>query len=290
MAFVTINGLQLLVATGTSTLSNVSIGTGKKRAFDGTLGQMRRGVKREWSLTTAPDTQNNVYALRQMLNDTIPAQQLSGDHWQLDNQATHWDGTNAWSDQGASAITLTNSAAFAQTGGKWSTGGKISLSTATSNAAFTGYSPSTGWIAVFWHMETSTWHAYLVFFSGSALAVYKDGSYLGSSLPTWMTSSYSPNILNFSGTSGDATAAVCDVALYPFCPSSATTVATWAAAFYAVQSAQQWPTGGYLVLGGDLGTANVVAVAASSRVFPCALPNDIFRDNNEVLDFVLKEA
>jgi hypothetical protein len=283
VALLTLQGVEFLVDVGKPvTRKDPTIGPGYKRRFAGNLGQERRGFKREWTLGASVDTQANMFALRSLLNDTIPSQLASGDHWQLDASPLHWAGGLAWSDKGQNILTLGGSASLGQTGGKWTGTGNAAMPNNTSTVKFTGYTPTTGWTAGLWHNDAGTWHPYL--FLGTqagGFTSYESGASIAN--PSWLSVTYGPNVLKVTGT-GTVTDAISDIWIYPFLAPT-----RWAAGMQALQAAQAWPAGGTLLMGGDLGSAVVKAKMPGGNTFESQIGSAAFATNNELADFVLRE-
>jgi hypothetical protein len=298
MSLITLNGVSANVhLTNGVSRSEVEIGPGLEQAYDGTANRDTYGYKREWNLSYWVDTQANVAAFRNLLN-SVTAPAFSGsDHFQIDNQPLHWrvDTSLAYSDKGAQSLTLSGStpATLALSGGKWATGGVISLPAAVSQADFgIGYSLGvTGGIFGCWHNDAGTNNAYLFGWTGTASGsvvikfIYLNGVAQALAFPSW----FSLGATQFAifGT-GVATDAISDPFFYPFAPGDAT---TWATGLSTQQLAGQWPNACYLALAGSLGTANVMCIAPASKVYVGQLPGQgAFSETNELMDFVLREV
>jgi hypothetical protein len=279
-SYCTINGIpmNLLQSKGVK-ITRQEIGPGVMQAWDGTGMRDTIAWKLHWAMSMVLASQMDVTAWQQLLRG-------DGDHWQLD--ANHLASSHQYSDKGANVITLSGAAALVSSGGKWGTGGKITLGTATSAVAnFTGYTPSSGYTILVWHYESGVWHAYIFIATFASFICYKDG--VLSTTPAWVNASYSPNIFQFFGTNSDS-CAISDVVIYPFAVST-TTAAAWAIGMYALQSVQQWPTGGTVLVQGDIAgnpyasSYTAQGKAETSELDPATLAGTTtFTDNNEGLD------
>lgn len=291
MALITLNGVPVNVDLNKGIArSDIEIGPGLYAAYDGTAQRERIGFKREWKLSYWVDSQYNAAALRNLLNSVTVPGSSGSDHYQIDNGPQHYAVATAvyYSDKGYNGIALSGAAAVAFAGGKFTNVGSVGLSTNTSIVQFdtNGSLTTTGGIFGCWHVDSGTYHQYVVAVgvSPAVIFVYKDGVAQANTLPTWLAINAGYFQVTGSGTSTDA---VSDIWFYPFQPGDPT---TWATGLSAQALTGQWPNACYLALAGSLGTANVVCASASTTVVPSALPGAAFSETNERLDFVLRET
>jgi hypothetical protein len=270
-----INGIPLTprLDTGMSR-ADQEIGNDGQRVIDGTLQRDTRGFKTNFSSTTTPQSQIDAQAWRQLIRG-------DGDHWSF--TAPSLVSGIMLSDKDANVITITGTASYNTSLGKYGSG-FIALPASTDTAAFAGYNLAAGWIMGCWHFDSGAYHSYLMFGSQAGGAVtYKDGVLSGN--PPWAQPTYGPNVLTFTGTVGNAFAAISDVFLYPFLPAS---VSVWAAGMWTWQQTQLWPTSPYLQSSGDFGSFTCQGKAEASKLLQIALAG-AWNVNAEWLDFVLQQ-
>ena len=270
-----INGIPLTPSLDKGMVrADEEIGNDGQRVLDGALQRDTRGWKTKFTSTTTPYSQADAQAFRQLIRG-------DGDHW-LFTSPNFVSGVML-SDKDANVIALSGTAAYSTSGGQYGAG-KIGLPASTDTARFAGYTPSTGCIIGCWHFDTGAWHSYLLFVTGPSSAVcYRDG--VLSSAPLWVSATFNPNVFAFSGTAGNASAAISDVFMYPFLPGS---IATWAAGMWALQQTQVWPACPYLQSSGDFGSFTFQGKAEASKLLQVGL-SGVWNVNAEWLDFVLQQ-
>jgi hypothetical protein len=271
MAFLTINGVTVPIASDGASIDVDTVGEGFARAQGGAGRMNFQAYKQHVKLHTTPMTQAEAFAWFVW---------LSGQH-------DHWGfAADLYSDKGygPSSSTL----ATQGTGGR-NGSSKLTLGATTGAIAYTGsFVTGIGFTLLVGRFESAAWHDYALTWSpvGTLTAVYRDGVAQAVALPTWLTFTYATSsfsLLNTAGTAQD----FCELAHI-----NAPAPASWLAQLSAWRASNNQPTTPRLTAAGDIHptTLTVFGKVGSAKNMMGALNGAAFADNLRVLDFELMES
>lgn len=292
MPYLSVNGVELKCVEAHGARNPVPVGAGSQQAYSGKTQKERKRVLRQEVNQTIPDTQVNTQFYRNLINGF-------GARWAFDDAVVISGVYNGqYSDDGIEATFTAGTGGATQISTAQARWGVASMlvfhgtagvfSTATfpmPNDGQTG-DVASGWTILVWRYESAAWNWYTLELQAGVAAQYKNGAYVGSTLPSWM--SVSNGVLTITGSGQSADAYYDDLVILPYVVPSA-----FIAGQYTFASAQAWSSMPFLVASGDwLDTQTSIKVDGTDNGTTTMSGNlgGGFTDNLEQVAFTLQET